>query len=191
MRHRIRGTNDWGWQGVGPTLFLWRMIFWCATEMTYFCGAPGLVRHRNYFCGALVAGAPQNCIPSIRAFLLVYGPIVQGRLLTHRAGGKHGDEEDLQWRFPSPAGCREELLDPPDLRVDGGGGSRCVLKKVTGFRFSRRGVFIGEEVASEVDQGAHTIGRRGPGVGRTPWCCGHPLVWLRLSFDVLEAPVNI
>jgi hypothetical protein len=36
-------------------------------------------------------------------------------LLSHRAGGKHGDEEDLQWQFPSPAGCREELLDPPDL----------------------------------------------------------------------------
>jgi hypothetical protein len=30
-------------------------------------------------------------------------------------GGKHGDEEDLRWRFPSPAGYREELLDPPDL----------------------------------------------------------------------------
>jgi hypothetical protein len=25
------------------------------------------------------------------------------------------DEEDLWWRFPSPAGCQEELLDPPDL----------------------------------------------------------------------------
>jgi hypothetical protein len=37
------------------------------------------------------------------------------RLLTHRAGGKHGDEEDLQWRFPSPVGCQEELLDTPDL----------------------------------------------------------------------------
>jgi hypothetical protein len=57
-----------------------------------------------------------------------YGPIVQGRLLTHRSGGKHGDEEDLRWRFPSPAGCWEELLDPPDLWVDGGGGSRCVLE---------------------------------------------------------------
>jgi hypothetical protein len=56
---------------VGPTLFLWRVIFWCATEITYFCGAPSLVRHRYYFCGVLVAGAPQNCIPSIRAFLLV------------------------------------------------------------------------------------------------------------------------
>jgi hypothetical protein len=40
---------------------------------------------------------------------------VQGRLLTHRAGGKHGDEEDLRWQFSSPIGCREELLDPPDL----------------------------------------------------------------------------
>jgi hypothetical protein len=29
---------------------------------------------------------------------------------------KHGNEEDLWWRFPSPTGCREELLDPPDLR---------------------------------------------------------------------------
>jgi hypothetical protein len=45
-----------------------------------------------------------------------YGAIVQGRLLTHRAEGKHGDEEDLRWRFPSLAGCREELLDAPDLR---------------------------------------------------------------------------
>jgi hypothetical protein len=30
---------------------------------------------------------------------------------------------------PLRKGCREELLDPPDLRVDGGGGSRCVLEK--------------------------------------------------------------
>jgi hypothetical protein len=29
----------------------------------------------------------------------------------------------------SLAGYREELLDPPDLWVDGGGGSRCVLEK--------------------------------------------------------------
>jgi hypothetical protein len=27
----------------------------------------------------------------------------------------HGDEEHLWWRFPSLAGRREELLDPPDL----------------------------------------------------------------------------
>jgi hypothetical protein len=47
----------------------------------------------------------------------------------HEVRGSGGGEEDLRWRFPSPAGCREELLDPPDLRVDGGGGSRCVLEK--------------------------------------------------------------
>jgi hypothetical protein len=41
--------------------------------------------------------------------------------------------------------------------------------KVIGYLgFSRRGVFIGKEAASEVDQGAHTTGRREPGVGRAP-----------------------
>jgi hypothetical protein len=71
VRHRISETNDWGWQGVGPTKILWRMAFWCATEMLYFCGAPCLVRHKIIFCGALLASAPQNCIPPIRVFLLV------------------------------------------------------------------------------------------------------------------------
>jgi hypothetical protein len=62
-------------------------------------------------------------------------------------------------------------------------------KKVIGcLGFSHRGVFIGEGTASEVDQGAHTIGWHGPGVGRAPWWCGHPLVWLCLLFGVLEAP---
>jgi hypothetical protein len=73
--------------------------------------------------------------------------------------------------------------------VDDGGGSRYVSGKVIGsLGFSRREVFIGEEAASEVDQGAHTIGRRRPGVGRAPWWCGHPLVRLRLLFGLLEAP---
>jgi hypothetical protein len=30
-------------------------------------------------------------------------------------GHHNGDEEGLKWRFPSPAGCQKELLDPPDL----------------------------------------------------------------------------
>jgi hypothetical protein len=34
--------------------------------------------------------------------------------------------------------------------------------------FSRRGVFIGKGAASEVDQGALTIGGRGQALGRTP-----------------------
>jgi hypothetical protein len=42
--------------------------------------------------------------------------------------------------------------------------------KVIGYLgFSCRGVFIGEGAASEVDQGALTIGRRGQALGRTPW----------------------
>jgi hypothetical protein len=64
----------------------------------------------------------------------------------------------------------------------------CSGKVIGHLGFSRRGVFIGEEAVSEVDQGAHTTGQRGPGVGRAPWWCGHPLVRLRLLFDVLEAP---
>jgi hypothetical protein len=44
----------------------------------------------------------------------------------------------------------------------------CSGKVIKALGFSRREVFIGEEAASEVDQGAHTIGRRGPRVGRAP-----------------------
>jgi hypothetical protein len=40
------------------------------------------------------------------------------------------------------------------------------IDRVLGF--SRWGFFIGEGAAPEVGQGALTIGRRGPGVGRTP-----------------------
>jgi hypothetical protein len=54
--------------------------------------------------------------------------------------------------------------------VDDGGGSRCVSGKVIGsLGFFRRGVFIGEGAALEVDQGGLTIGRRGQGLGRAPW----------------------
>jgi hypothetical protein len=49
--------------------------------------------------------------------------------------------------------------------------------KVIGYLgFSHRGVFIGEGAASEVDQGAHTTGRRGPGAGRAPG--GVAALWL-------------
>jgi hypothetical protein len=46
---------------------------------------------------------------------------------------------------------------PSRSRVDDGCGSRCVSGKVIkSLGFSRRGVFIGEGAALEVDQGAHT-----------------------------------
>jgi hypothetical protein len=63
--------------------------------------------------------------------------------------------------------------------------------KVIGYLgFSRRGVFIGEGAASEVDQVALTIGGRRPGAGRAPWWCGRPVALLRLLFGSLEASVN-
>jgi hypothetical protein len=52
--------------------------------------------------------------------------------------------------------------EPSRSWVDDGGGSRCVSGKLIGsLGFSRRGLFIGEGAASEVDQRALTIGRCG------------------------------
>jgi hypothetical protein len=51
---------------------------------------------------------------------------------------------------------------PSQSRVDDGGGSRYVSGKVIEcLGFFRRGIFIGEGAASEVDQVGLTIGRRG------------------------------
>jgi hypothetical protein len=64
-------------------------------------------------------------------------------------------------------------------------------RKVIGsLGFSRRGVFMGEGAASEVDLVGLTIGGRGPALGRAPWSCGPPVAPLRLFFGCLEAPVN-
>jgi hypothetical protein len=67
----------------------------------------------------------------------------------------------------------------------------CFGKVIGYLGFSRRGVLIGEGVASEVVLVGLTIGGRGPAPGRAPWWCGPPLAPLRLSFSVLEAPLNI
>jgi hypothetical protein len=45
----------------------------------------------------------------------------------------------------------------------------CFWKIDRVLRFFRRGVFIGEGAASEVDQVGLTIGRHGQALGRTPW----------------------
>jgi hypothetical protein len=42
-------------------------------------------------------------------------------------------------------------------------------KVIGSLGFSRRGVFIGEGAASEVDQVGLTTGRRGQALGRAPW----------------------
>jgi hypothetical protein len=81
---------------------------------------------------------------------------------------------------------------PSRSRVDDGGGSRCVSRKLIGYLgFSYRGVFIGEGATSGVGQGSLTHRGRGPGAGRaTPWC-SWPVVPLRLLFGLLEASLNI
>jgi hypothetical protein len=64
----------------------------------------------------------------------------------------------------------------------------CSVKVIESLGFSRRGVFIGEGAASEVDQGAHTNRGRGLALGRAALWCGRPLARLCLLFGLLEAP---
>jgi hypothetical protein len=80
---------------------------------------------------------------------------------------------------------------PSRSRIDDGGGSRCVSGKLIGvLGFSRRGVFIGEGTASEVDRGGHTHRGCGQGLGRAALLCGRLVAPLRLLFSPLEASVN-
>jgi hypothetical protein len=73
-------------------------------------------------------------------------------------------------------------------QVDDGGGSRCVSEKLIGYLgFSRRGVFIDEGAASEVDQGGLTHRGRGPGAGRATLLCSRPVAPLRLILGLREA----
>jgi hypothetical protein len=79
---------------------------------------------------------------------------------------------------------------PSRSRVDNGDGPRCVSGKVIGcLGFSRRGVFIGEGAASEVDRGGLTHRGRGQGLGRAALLCGRLVAPLRLLFGPLEASV--
>jgi hypothetical protein len=58
------------------------------------------------------------------------------------------------------------------------------------FRFSHRGVFIGEGAASEVDRGGLTHRGHGQGLGRATLLCGPLVAPLHLLFGSLEASVN-
>jgi hypothetical protein len=51
---------------------------------------------------------------------------------------------------------------------------------------SHRGVFIGEEAASEVDMVGLTTGGREPALGHAPWWCGPPVAPLGLLFGSLK-----
>jgi hypothetical protein len=81
---------------------------------------------------------------------------------------------------------------PSRSRVDDGGGSRCVSRKlIGGLGFSRRGVFIGEGAASEVDQDGLTYRGRDQGLGYAALLCGQPVARLHLLFGLLKASFNI
>jgi hypothetical protein len=116
-------------------------------------------------------------------------PWSSGGLLTHHSGGWHGDEEGLRWWFPSPAGCREELLDPPELRSTTMPYSMFCRKMFGPLGFSRWREFIGGRAMSEEGQGAHTTWWRGQGVARAtlvrpPPSCSPSLLWTQSSCEV-------
>jgi hypothetical protein len=66
----------------------------------------------------------------------------------------------------------------------------CSRKVIGSLGFSRRGVFIGEGVSSEVDRGGLTHRGRGQGLGHTTLVCGALVAPLCLLFGSLEAPVK-
>jgi hypothetical protein len=114
-----------------------------------------------------------------------YGPIVQGRLLTHHSGGDHGDEEGLRRWFPSPAGCQEELLDPPDLAsMMAMACNRFRGKLIGALGFSHQGDYIGGRAASGSGPWGLTPWWRGQGLACAALGCGQVLAPLHLWFGL-------
>jgi hypothetical protein len=121
-----------------------------------------------------------------------YGPLVQGRLLTHHSGGDHGGVEGLRQGFPSPIGCREELLDPLDLAT--ATAAACSMfhgKAIRPLGFLRRVELIGERAALEGGLPGLTIWWSGQGLGCATLWWAWPLAPLRLIFSLREASVKI
>jgi hypothetical protein len=107
------------------------------------------------------------------------------QLLTHHSRGRHGDEEGLRWWFPSPAGCREELLDPPDLASTTTMACSMFSRKKFGpLGFSHRGEYIGGRAMSGGGPGAHPLAWRGMGVARAMAWHGRFLAPLHLCFGL-------
>jgi hypothetical protein len=121
-----------------------------------------------------------------------YGPVVQGRLLTHHSGDDHGGGEGLRQGFPSLAGCQEELLDPPNLVSTM--TVACSMfrgKAIRPLGFSGRGDFIGERASSGGGPDGLTVGWRGQGLGRAALWLAWPLAPLRLIFGLRKTSVKI
>jgi hypothetical protein len=114
------------------------------------------------------------------------------RLLTHHSGGDHGGGEGLRQGFPSPAGCREELLDPADLASMMAAACSMFRGKLIGpLGFSRWGEYIGQRAASGGGPGGLTPWWRGQGLGRATLGCGWPVAPLRLIFGLRKVSVKI
>jgi hypothetical protein len=80
---------------------------------------------------------------------------------------------------------------PSRSRVDDGGESQCVFRKVIGYLdFSRREVFIGEGASSGVDRGDLTCRGRDQGPGPDALLCGAVMAPFYLLFGSLEASVK-
>jgi hypothetical protein len=87
--------------------------------------------------------------------------------------------------LPRPGKVPEQRLPSPEIRQWRRRSCGTLLEIspiVLGFSVGR--LFIGEGASSGGDQGGHTIGGRGQGLGRAPLLCGQPLAPLRLSFGL-------
>jgi hypothetical protein len=85
--------------------------------------------------------------------------------------------------LPRPGRVLEQRLLSPEIhrrRRRSCGTLFRNLPIVLGFSVGR--LLIGKGASSEVDQGLHTTGGRGQGLGCAPSWCGQPLAPLRLPF---------
>jgi hypothetical protein len=87
--------------------------------------------------------------------------------------------------LPRPGRVPEQRLLSPEicLRRRRRCGTVLEISQIV-LEFSVGRLLIGEGASSGVDQGGHTMGGRGQGLGRAPLLCGQPLDPLRLSFGL-------
>jgi hypothetical protein len=109
-------------------------------------------------------------------FSYCYGPIVQGRLLTHHSGGRHDDEEGLRWWFPLRQGAGKSFWTLP---ISHGRRRRlavCFLEKCSFFRvFSMEGINRQKGDVRRWTRRSHHLVARPRGGLR------HHMVWLPLG----------
>jgi hypothetical protein len=113
-----------------------------------------------------------------------YGPVVQGRLVTHHSGSDHGGVEGLR----QGAGKSSWIL--PISRQRRLAVCFCG-KEIRPLGFSCQGDFIGERALSEGGPPDLTMGWRGQGLGRAPAVVSLAPGPPRLIFGLHETSVKI